>query len=44
MLPVRAGNVGSERAVERNGGRVEGQDVDQNTGEVTRYYWITLDE
>ena len=42
MLPVRKGNVGSERAIQKNGGYLEGQSEDKQTGEVFLHYWIDL--
>ena len=42
MLPVRKGNIGSERAIQKNGGYVDGQNEDNETGEVTVHYWINL--
>ncbi|HSG43005.1 MAG TPA: GNAT family N-acetyltransferase [Anaerolineales bacterium] len=42
MLPVSKGNIGSERAIQKNGGYVDGQSEDNETGEVTLHYWINL--
>lgn len=42
MLPVSKGNIGSERAIQKNGGYVEGQSEDAETGEITLHYWIDL--
>ena len=44
MLPVRKGNEGSERAIRKNGGYVDGQSEDKESGKVTLYYWIDLNE
>ena len=42
MLPVQTGNIGSEHAIQKNGGYVNGQSVDSETGEIMLHHWIDL--
>jgi len=42
MLPVSKGNIGSERVIQKNGGYMEGQSKDKETGQINLHYWINL--